>query len=272
LAKTVTAHFDHLAHAVRTLDPAASRYAAEIDGALTAEGIDEGFAWRQLSLDAGVLEIIAPHPGNDHLDRFLARSGEGVHHATFIVDSAAAVIESAEDLGIGIKQVRKDTPYGTWLALDVSATGGLYIHVGEKRPHDTARAIDSSKESSLVVATHAVPKMADALRVYVDLLGAVVTGTGDDGTARWCDLTFLSGPRLRIAEPAVPHVGPVSTWIVGRPGRFHSLVIRCDDPSRVGGARRVGAAAPWTVDEMKADTWMLPPEQNHGLGLVLQAR
>lgn len=257
---------------MRTLDPAGARYTNELDARVSSEGVADGFAFRQLDLDTGILEVSAPHAGDDHLARFLARSGEGVHHATFLVDDAERLIESADDLGVSVKTVRKDTAFGTWLALDVEHTGGLYVHVCEKRAHPAAVFDASDTRASFVIATHAVPRLADVLRVFVDLLGGVVTGTGDDGTARWCDVTYLGGPRLRLAEPATAHIGPVSTWIVGRPGRFHSLVVRCDDPSRVSGARRVGAAAPWTVDDSKADTWMLPPENNHGLGLVLQVR
>ena len=106
--------FDHLAFAVRDLQPTAEFFAA-FGGTFLRGGDNRrmGFRWMQFMLPGNTkVEAIAPVSKDCFLHEFLADRGEGIHHLTFRVTDVSAAAAAAE--AAGLRVVGLFTELNTW--------------------------------------------------------------------------------------------------------------------------------------------------------------
>jgi catechol 2,3-dioxygenase-like lactoylglutathione lyase family enzyme len=107
--------FDHVAVAVRSLERALELFMGVFGGRFIGGGDNSRLGMRvaQIGLEPGVkFELLTPLRDDSWLDGYLARHGEGFHHATFYVDDVLvteAAIEDAEYF-----TVDTDLSYPSW--------------------------------------------------------------------------------------------------------------------------------------------------------------
>jgi methylmalonyl-CoA/ethylmalonyl-CoA epimerase len=136
---------DHVALAVADLSSATRLMT--VMGATRLDGGDEtakGFRWAQFRLPGeGTIELITPLPssGPDHfLVKFLAETGDGMHHVTLKVSSLARAIQVMERAGYVVVGV--DDSDDSWKEAFVhpKSSHGLLIQLAEWNDSDKAAA------------------------------------------------------------------------------------------------------------------------------------
>ena len=103
--------FDHVAIAVREIEPALRLYRDVLGGEYLGDG-DEGgtYRWAQVRYPGGgKVELLEP-VGDGFLSRFLDSRGEGLHHITFKTDDIEAAIDLLEAQGFELVDVQLDDP------------------------------------------------------------------------------------------------------------------------------------------------------------------
>ncbi len=93
--------FDHVGHVVSDL-AAAERFYCETMGFKVVER--EIVPTQKVSVvflegSSGLLELIAPLPGNTNLEKFLKTRGQGLHHIAFRVPSVGVELERLRKTG-----------------------------------------------------------------------------------------------------------------------------------------------------------------------------
>jgi catechol 2,3-dioxygenase-like lactoylglutathione lyase family enzyme len=258
---------DHVAVAVERHAPAFARYGGDLGGRWLSGGLGLGFAPAQLGFAGGIrLEILTPHrvEVNDFLRRFLDRNGPGPHHLTFKVTDLAAALVEVE--AVGYRPVNVDLRDPGWKEafLHPKDASGIVIQLAQSVEHDwhspPPEGFPVSRPgtaATLVHVAHAVPDLANGLRLFADLLGGELVRQGADRGSRWVELTWPSPGRLRLLQPDGPS-SPLTPWIGDRSGRLHHLAFAFDDPAAVAGSSR------------RSDgVWEVGPDQNHGVRLLL---
>lgn len=93
---------DHLAHAVSNLDESIEFYTRTFGFRLQSRETVGAHSVEiaMLELPNTKIELISPLPGNQSLQKFLERRGEGLHHITFQVTSIEQELERLKKLGI----------------------------------------------------------------------------------------------------------------------------------------------------------------------------
>ncbi len=254
-------------------------------------GLGRGFAPAQLRFGNGArVEVLMPNDShlNDFLHRFLTASGPGPHHLTFKVPDLTLAVEAARSSGfepIGIDRrdpewleaflhpheatgvvVQMAEAYGTW-----SSPAPDDFPVARRQRVDGGGPV-SAAELRWVV--HAVADLGAGLALFGGLLGGQVLNRGHQSDHRWVELTWGGPLGLRLVTPIEGSQDtPLDRWLAGRSGRVHHLAFRADEPGRIPGAEsadheRVGL----DVDAGTNELWVLGPEVNAGLQLVIAAR
>jgi Glyoxalase-like domain len=280
---------DHVAHAVPRWQDVWERYAVDLGASWSSGGLATGFAPGQVEFaNQARLELLMPNDtgSNDFLARFLARNGPGPHHLTFKVPDLEAAIEQSRRAGyepIGI-----DLSDQEWMEAFIhpkQATGVVVQMAQAPNPwtgpppddFPTARrqhrdGSGPTRPAALRWVTHAVAELEVATPLFVQLLGAEVTGEGSLPDQRWMELTWGGPMGLRLAAPVGPSATPLRQWLGSRSGRVHHLDLDVEEPGGITGARP-GNRAP-LGSEGGADSgpfWVVPAEENAGMGLVLRA-
>jgi hypothetical protein len=106
-----------------------------------------------------------------------------------------------------------------------------------------------------------VADLDDGATLFRDLLGGAPLADGEVDGGRHLDLGWPGGGRIRLVAPARDDAGasPWLAWLDGRPGRVHHLAFTVASPADVPDAIPA-----------RDGTWVVPPERNLGVRLVLQ--
>jgi methylmalonyl-CoA/ethylmalonyl-CoA epimerase len=259
---------DHVALASQYAWDNLSRYRADLGGEWLGGGVDPGYNWWQVRFANGMrIELLEPIPGHpiDFLRRFLAHSGPGPHHFTFMVPDIVATIE---DLGAaGYEAININLGNERWQEafLHPKQAHGIVIQLGQstvEQPPDPADDGDlpfprHDWRATLVRTVQLVASLEDALGLYAGVLGGSVTDQGQGPDGAWADVAWPGPGRVRFLEPSAE--APLA-WMGRQPGRIWYLEFRCPDPAGVPGAERIGD-----------DVYEIPPERNLGTRLRLSA-
>jgi catechol 2,3-dioxygenase-like lactoylglutathione lyase family enzyme len=264
-----------------------SRYAVDLGGAWRFHGYGAGFAPAQLRFANNArIEVLMPYEeeSNDFLARFLASDGPGSHHLTFKVPSLDEAVQKAKAAGFQPIGVRRDDPKWMEAFLHPRNATGILVQLAqveaplvssapEDFPLERRQRKDGSgpvPPASFVEVVHAVAHLQSAADLFVGLLGATVAARGRDLDHCWMSLTWGDPLGLRLVAPLDDRSnGPLRDWLRGKNGRIHHLVFDVDEPESVTGARP--GTSLWTRADMGLTRacWIVEPEENAGLGLVL---
>jgi len=265
----IVADLDHVALAAERQDHLWPRYAGDLGGRWHGAGDSPGFDSAQLLYANGMkVETLEPHrvAENDFLRRFLDRNGPGPHHLTFKVPDIEAALAEVERAGFTPVGVNLADPGWMEAFLHPREVPGVVVQLAQSSgeggwwsdPPASLPPPRPSGPATLVHAAHSVASLDIGLRLFADVLGGAEAGRGEAGDARWVDLDWPGGGRVRLLAPNGE--GPVGDWLGGRPGRFHHLAFRGPDPAGIPGAKPTAG-----------DQWVIEPDDNLGTRLVLLA-
>ena len=279
---------DHVAHAVPHWQDVWRRYAADFGAEWSSGGPGPGFAPAQLQFANGArVEVLMPNDPlvNDFLERFLARHGPGPHHITFKVPHLPTAIDQARRSGFEPIGIDLSDPEWMEAFLHPAQATGVVVQLAEAPyawsspppadyPTERRQRNDGSgpvPPSRLTRVVHAVADLSRASALFVDLLGANPVDRGTRPDHHWLDLDWGSPLSLRLISPieTAPDTA-LTAWLRGRPGRVHHLELASAEPeslvgARVGDAERLGLDS----DRLDGTYWVIPPDANAGLGLVV---
>ncbi len=120
--------------------------------------------------------------------------------------------------------------------------------------------------------THAVADFGTATALFVDLLGGTVVDEGRHAGHRWADLAWEGPLGLRLVAPVDPsEPGTLVRWLGGRNGRVHHLGLTLEEPEELPDARPTASDTgfPSGLEGDRGASWVIGPESNHGMRLVL---
>ncbi len=249
-------------------------------------GTGTGFAPGQIEFANGArLELLMPNDvaANDFLHRFLAHNGPGPHHLTFKVPDLVLAIEQIRHAGYEPIGIDLSAPEWMEAFIHPKQATGVVLQLAQAPspwtgpppdgfPTEKRQRPDRSgpaRPGALRFATHAVADLEVATPLFVGLLGGDVTAEGIDGDHRWVELSWGGPMGLRLVSPAGSSPSLLGHWLAGRNGRVHHLEFEIDDPGEVPGAR-LEEGMPVGADGSTSVTWVIPPEENEGLRLVLR--
>lgn len=279
---------DHVAHAVPRWQDVWSRYAVDLGAEWNSGGPGAGFAPGQLRFANGArVELLMPHDihVNDFLHRFLASSGPGPHHLTFKVPDLADAIEKTR--ASGLDPIGIDLSDAEWLEAFIhpKQATGVVVQLAEapnqwsspppdgypaerRQRHDGSGPVVAS---SLQRVAHAVADLGAATALFVDLLGGRVVAEGARADHQWVDLTWAGPLGLRLLAPTDPSSGDALVRSMeGRTGRIHHLELTAEEPERLPGFHPAAHSLPG-IDVDKEKYWVIEPEANQGLRLIVGA-
>ena len=262
---------DHVAVAAERQADAWPRYAGDLAGRWLGGGDSPGFSSAQVAYANGMkVEVLQPHDveRNDFLRRFLDTSGQGPHHLTFKVGDIRAALETAA--AAGLSPVSVDLSDEQWQEAFLHPKQALGVVVqlaqtsgGDWEPEGTPDLPPPATETPAVLehVTHVVADLDDGAALFGGLLGGATLGEGELDGGRHLDLGWRGGGRIRLVAPAPGDGGtsPWRAWLDGRPGRVHHLAFTVASPADVPGAIPA-----------RDGTWVVPPERNLGVRLVLR--
>ena len=277
---------DHVAHAVPRWQDVWTRYAVDLGAEWCSGGPGPGFSPGQVRFaNHARVELLMPNnvEVNDFLQRFITSNGPGPHHLTFKVPDLASAIDRARRAGyepIGI-----DVSDPEWLEAFIhpKQATGVVVQLAEaphpwsspppddypsarRQRHDGAGPVAAA---TLRRVTHAVADLGEAAALFVELLGGRVAGRGDRRDHQWVDLDWGGPLAVRLVSP-IDRSAPtaLSAWLGHRSGRVHHLELEVEEPEEVPGAQ------PGTMETVGLDSeslsWVIPPEINAGMRLVLR--
>lgn len=124
----------HLGVATRSVEALTERYVGLFDATVAHEERFDGMTVRFLRLDGNYVELLEPD-GEGPVERFLDRSGPGIHHVAVAADDIEAALERARSLGVEpIDESPRPGAWGHQVAfLHPSTTGGVLIELVEER-------------------------------------------------------------------------------------------------------------------------------------------
>ena len=260
---------DHVAVATERQADAWPLYAGALSGRWVSGGESVGFHAAQVSYANGMkVEVLEPHlvEENDFLRRFLDANGPGPHHLTFKVADIGAALEAAEaagpsPVGVDLRDAQWQEAFlhpkqATGVVVQLAQSEGSW----ESPPPPDLPAPTAPVPATLDHVTHVVASLEDGASLFADLLGGQALGEGPLDGGSYLDLGWPGGGRVRLVAPT-PGDGasPWSTWLEQRPGRVHHLAFSVAEPSAVPDAIPISDGR-----------WVVPPEQNLGVRLVLR--
>lgn len=268
-----TTDFDHIAVAAEAQSDVWPRYAGDLGGRWVAGGPGYGFGWAQLRFANGMrVEALEPQDvhNNDFLRRFLDRNGPGPHHLTFKVPSLDAALAKAETLGYRPVGVDRSEPSWQESFLHPKDIPGVVVQLAQAEGDDhsddpgSLPAARTDEPATLVHVAHALARLDDGLRLFVDLLGGEEVARGEGASGPWLDLRWPGPGVVRLITVSDPS-SPLGQWVGDRAGRISHITFQTTDPQDVAGAEPDGDGT-W-----EEGTWIVPPEANHGTRLLLRA-
>ena len=261
---------DHVAVATERQADAWPRYAGDLSGRWVSGGESVGFHAAQVSYANGMkVEVLEPHlvEENDFLRRFLDANGPGPHHLTFKVADIRAALEAADVAGLTPVGVDLGDPQWQEAFLHPRQACGVVVQLAqsegswESPPPADLPAPAAPVPARLDHVTHVVPSLDRGASLFRDLLGGQPLGEGAVEGGSFLDLGWAEGGRVRLvaAGPDDSDRSPWAGWLDGRPGRVHHLAFTAADPEAVPDAIPTSDGG-----------WVVPPERNLGVRLVLR--
>jgi hypothetical protein len=277
---------DHVAHAVPGWRQAWPRYAVELGAVWHSGGPGPGFAPGQLRFaNRARIEVLKPYDPqvNDFLERFLQRSGPGPHHLTFKVPDLEAAIAAARRAGYEPVGIDLRDPEWMEAFIHPRQATGVVVQLAQALgdwtspppagfPTERRRRPggDPVPASSLQRVTHAVADLRDGVGLFVGLLGGEVEDRGVHGGEEWIDLRWEGPLAVRLVAPHGREPSPALTaWLGGRTGRVHHVRFAAEAAASLAGARPVPTDLPGLAGCDVGRHWVIEPEDNLGLRLVV---
>ncbi len=241
--------------------------AGVLGGRFVNGGTTPSYGWTRLRFANGFM-VDGFNPEGDaessFLGRFLARSGVGPHHLTFVVDDLLRTVEALR--ASGVEPLTDPAAPGIREAFLRTSDGhGIVVHLIEagQEPPDPLDEPEGFPPlsfdrpmASLGRVVHAVADLKGALGLYKHTLGGrvVATGSAVDGN-HWVELAWEGPGRLRLLEG---RHAEIAEWVGDRAGRLRHLFFNFDDPEYVPGATKVASGR-----------WVVQPDAVLGTRLVL---
>jgi Glyoxalase-like domain len=282
--------FDHVAHAVPRWQDAWTRYAVDLGAEWNSGGPGPGFAPGQLRFgNEARIEVLMPYDTevNDFLERFFARSGPGPHHLTFKVPDLSAALDQARNGGFSPIGIDFSDPEWMEAFIHPKQATGVVVQLAEAPGGWTSPAPDDYpterrqwsdgrgpvEPARLRKVVHAVADLSAATALFVELLGGEVAAEGTGEQARWVDVSWPGPLAVRLIAPlGTDPSNEVRLWLGDRPGRVHHLDLSAEEPECLRGAQPI-TDSPWlsgpAPDHPGGNGWVIAPEHNLGLGLVV---
>ncbi len=288
-AAIVDVALDHVAHAVPRWQDVWHRYAFELGAGWSSGGLATGFAPGQIEFaNRARLELLMPNDieANDFLQRFITRNGPGPHHLTFKVPDLALAIEQTRSAGYEPIGIDLTDPEWMEAFIHPKQATGIVVQLAQAaapwtgpQPDDfpvgrrvRADGTGPVRSASLRWVTHAVAELETAIPLFVDLLGGEVVGEGALPDLRWRELTWGGPMGLRLVTPTGTADTPLRQWLGSRSGRVHHLEFSAEEPGGIAGAVPGDGSPLDSADDPASYTWwVVPPEENAGMRLAIQA-
>ncbi len=209
--------FDHVAIGTYTLADGWQLFGGLLGGGWVYGDDSPGYWWGQLRFGAGPkIELLTPTPGPDgaFLERFLTSRGPGPHHFTFLVADLGQTLSDARALGIEPVSVDLSSAFWKEAFLHPRDAHGIVIQLAEQSGTPSldppADLPAPGPASAFGPVEHRVSDLADATRLFTELLhGEPVTPAGSRG-ASVAELTWDNGARLRLVGPSASADGPTT--------------------------------------------------------------
>lgn len=184
-----TPRLDHVAIAAWKIADAQDLLERELGGRSYEGGPSPEFRfWQWIFASGGCLEVLEPSgPPDGFVERFLRRSGPGIHHVTFKVESLAAACARAERLGYEI--VGRNAHASGWKEafLHPKQALGIVVQLAESPDWDAAPPA-APGGAARIVALHMRAGAEDrARRQWGELLGGECEVRGRELRFRWPD-------------------------------------------------------------------------------------
>jgi methylmalonyl-CoA/ethylmalonyl-CoA epimerase len=135
----VSFQLDHVAVAVRSIDPALKLFRDALGGSYLFDGpIDSGddrgsWRWYQLALPGGgKIELVEPL-SDGFVSRFLDKRGEGFHHITLKTDDIEAAIDQIRRNGFELVDINLENPDWKEAFLRPKQAHGTLIQIAQSR-------------------------------------------------------------------------------------------------------------------------------------------
>ncbi len=262
---------DHVAVATERQADAWPRYAGDLAGTWVSGGESVGFHAAQVAYANGMkVEVLEPHlvEENDFLRRFLDASGPGPHHLTFKVADIEAALVAVDAAGLAPVGVDLRDPQWQEAFLHPRQAHGVVVQLAQAEgswespaPPDLPDPAMAAP-ATLAHVAHVVASLDDAATLFRDLLGGRKVGEGAVDGGCFLDLAWAGGGRVRLIAPLANDDGtsPWTAWLDGRRGGVHHLAFDVDDPASVADAIPT-----------RDGSWVVPPERNLGVRLVLRS-
>jgi methylmalonyl-CoA/ethylmalonyl-CoA epimerase len=135
----VSFQLDHVAVAVRSIDPALKLFRDALggnylfDGPIESGGDRGSWRWYQLGLPGGgKIELLEPL-GDGFLTRFLEERGEGFHHITLKTDDIEAAMDRIRQNGFELVDVNLDDENWKEAFLRPKQAHGTLIQIAQSK-------------------------------------------------------------------------------------------------------------------------------------------
>lgn len=124
----------HVGIAVRNIEEARKRYEV-LSLTVTQEEVipQEKVKVAFLQLGENLLELLQPTEKDSHINRFLERHGEGMHHLALEVQEIEAAMQEMKDKGVRLTSdvIRIGAGGHRYFFIHPSSTGGVLIEIVE---------------------------------------------------------------------------------------------------------------------------------------------
>lgn len=226
---------DHVAVAVRRWEDGWHRFAVVLGGRWRAGGWGPGFSPALLEYAGPTkVELLAPNDdGSGFLSSFLDRHGPGPHHLTFTVEDLSAALTRVQEAGWEPVGVDLADPDWKEAFLRPSEATGVVIQLAQPSVLGATTPAPSNfptpgRQGRLDHIAHVVASLTDALALFAGVLGGREATVGREDDARWIELEWPGGGRVRLLQPVSPRT-PLARWLGPRPGRVHHLAFTSGD-------------------------------------------
>jgi hypothetical protein len=282
---------DHVAHAVNNWSDVWDVYATELGAVWNSGDEAPGYAPGQIRFGNGArAEMLMPNnvAENDFLARFLARSGPGPHHLTFKVPDLDDALAHLSDEGIEAIGVNTSQPMWMEAFIHPRQATGVVVQVAQAVDFDHSGLPPSGyptrrrhrpgsdtplPPASLLRVVQVVADLDSATTLFGRLLAGSIIDEGSTAESHWRTLSWDGPLGLRLTAPVDPQQpGPLVEWLGGRVGRIHHLELVVDEPQLVDSAVRDSPFLDGVIGRGDStDRWVVEPNDNAGLALVLTA-
>jgi catechol 2,3-dioxygenase-like lactoylglutathione lyase family enzyme len=213
-----TPRLDHVAIAAWKIADAEDFLERELGGRSYEGGPSPEFRWWQwIFAGGGCLEVLEPSgPPRGFVQRFLERSGPGIHHVTFKVESLGAACERAGRFGYEVVGRHEHASGWKEAFLHPKQALGIVVQLAESPDWDAgppAAPVDSAR----LLALRMRAAEERARRQWGELLGGACEAHGRELRFRWPD----SPVAIAVDVEAGAAEGPEAIEIAG--GRSFAL-------------------------------------------------